>query len=556
MILYLVASGIVYVRNVRGQSLGLYIDNGKFGYRDSSDSIIIKPEFDYATEFCDGCNLAVIAKGNYFQDPAERENPNIYFKGKFGLVSSSGFIIVPPEYDMFLETGPDYAIVGEGVGWLRFEEWPEIAEIHFKGVSGAVNAEGDTVIPFIMSQIKNEQIEDDEYWIVNPIDSEKWQILNHQGTEITDRSYDEIGVYSEGLFRIKENDKYGFMDTAGITIIPPIYNRVSSFKDGMALVLLEDEYFMIYSSGGKALNAPLRFDSIYDYSENSAKVKVLGKYGFIDLNGEFFIKPVFTEAWNFYGGISPVETDSSFGYLFEDGVLDMVTKFELNPIDTSMFEPGSAPFAPSVIDLDSLNKNDFFFSPIMEWDVKVLSVFVIEAIRWAPYVYYKYPHILPRIIAGEGTLAGRYLFNQPFWTSGNEKWEKLKIEIIFPLLSSEINRLKIWEWIRPALKICWLSMPELHRTNYLKLLEYLEGYYRTFPKKEVFEFLNTREIDFAYYHWDGTKSPYRKTSALIDRLILIHEVINEQEVFEWIQRINREIQKLESESDKQITENP
>ena len=53
--------------------------------------------------------------------------------------------------------------------------------------------------------------------------------------------------------------------------------------------------------------------------------------------------------------------------------------------------------------------------------------------------------------------------------------------------------------------------------------------------------MQSNESEFAYYHYDGSKSQYRKTSALIDRLILVHNVITEDQAIDWIKEIHRSI---------------
>jgi len=84
-------------------------------------------------------------------------------------------------------------------------------------------------------------------------------------------------------------------------------------------------------------------------------------------------------------------------------------------------------------------------------------------------------------------------------------------------------------------------MPELHQRVYLEMIEYLEMYFKEYDIIATRKFLEENEAFFAYEHPDGTTSPYRKTSAQIDRLILIYEIISVEEVQKWIRKIKKEV---------------
>jgi len=56
-----------------------FIQDGKYGFRDERENIVIKPEYDFAMEFCKGCEMTVVAYGNYYQSPDPDNNPGIYF---------------------------------------------------------------------------------------------------------------------------------------------------------------------------------------------------------------------------------------------------------------------------------------------------------------------------------------------------------------------------------------------------------------------------------------------------------------------------------------------
>ena len=378
-------------------------------------------------------------------------------------------------------------------------------------------------------------------WLVNQSEREGYSIIDEKGHNLVYDFYDEIFESREGLVRIKKEDKYGFIDTSGITMIPPLYDNASDFSERLASVQLDEEYFMIYSSGSKAYNMPFRFDSLYPYSEGFAKVKVFDRYGFIDMNGYFLGDPKYTTAHNFFNGLAAVETETKFGYLYVDGNKDITKKYNKEFIGSLLSGKMGLPLPEQKIDLEELDDSMYYFHPVKNWDLKTLTQFSLEAVRWAPYLYYQYPHMLPKVIAGEGTLSGRFLLNRDFWEPENEKWQKFKESVLFPILSSEESRILLWEWINPAFKEIWLSMPALHRDEYHQLLYYLESYFSKYSRDEILAFMQSNESEFAYYHYDGSKSQYRKTSALIDRLILVHNVITEDQAIDWIKEIHRSI---------------
>jgi hypothetical protein len=522
------------------QTLKPFIQDGNYGFKDMDENIVIDPEYDFVLEFCEGCKLTVVANGKYYQPPDPEKDPGIYFTGKFGLMDFKGTLLIPPVFDAYLEIGEDYAIMGEGSGVVRFDHWPNVSRVYFEGVSGAINTEGDTIIPFIMSQIKQMKFENKKVWIVNQSDREGYSIIDKEGHNLVYEFYDEIHEPKEGLVRIKKENKYGFIDTNGMTIIPPIYNNATDFSESLASVQLDDEYFMIYSTGSKACNVPFRYDSLYSYSEGFAKVKFFDKYGFIDKYGYFFNLPEYTVARTFFNGLATVETGTEFGYLYVNGNKDLTKKYNDDHVDLLSGKAESFLYEQK-IDLEELNDTMYYFHPVKDWDLKTLILFSLEAIRWAPYLYYQYPQMLSKVIAGEGTLSGRFILNRNFWDPGNEKWENCKKSVLFPILSSEESRIRLWEWIKPAFKEIWLSMPTLHRKNYHELLTYLESYFSEYNRDEILDYLKSNESEFAYYHSDGSKSPYRKTSALIDRLILIHDVISEYEAVDWVKEVHRSV---------------
>jgi hypothetical protein len=352
----------------------------------------------------------------------------------------------------------------------------------------------------------------------------------------------DMDPFSGGFARIKTKAGYGFIDTTGSMIIDPLLERATPFSDGLALIKSDNEYFYINENGHKIDTLPIHFDELSPFSEGLARVRIFDEYGYIFPDSSFFIRPEFQDAGNFFNGITFVSSVDSFGYILKSGEMDLVLKYELDPLRPEEVEQ-NMPEALRLFLPYSCNCSDSSVFPFSydSLDLNRLITIQLEAFRWAPYLYYKYPNMLPGVIAGEGTLAGRFDFNFDFISPGNPFWEAFKQEVIFPVLQNEMLRLLAWKWLGPIYKQVFQTLPLKHREIYLGMMEYLVEYFSDYSSEKVRYFLKNNPDQFAYRHWDGTRSPYRKVSALLERLVFIHEVLDIEVVREWTARINMEI---------------
>lgn len=86
------------------------------------------------------------------------------------------------------------------------------------------------------------------------------------------------------LYPIKENGLYGYIDSVGNRIIEPQFLWVSTFRDGLALAVVDTIYREVPDS------------MAYEVGERDSVVnlfRMYAKYGYIDKRGRFAIKPTF-----------------------------------------------------------------------------------------------------------------------------------------------------------------------------------------------------------------------------------------------------------------------
>ena len=104
-----------------------------------------------------------------------------------------------------------------------------------------------------------------------------------QKKKTKESKYDVQGPFYNGLARVKQNKKWGFIDTTGSMIIPLKYDQVENFSDGIAKVRIDHRWGLVNTSGTQIIK-PM-FDFIYDFENGKAKVTAGGKTAYIDKNG-------------------------------------------------------------------------------------------------------------------------------------------------------------------------------------------------------------------------------------------------------------------------------
>ncbi len=92
---------------------------------------------------------------------------------------------------------------------------------------------------------------------------------------------------SQALFVVIENEKYGYIDTEGQSVINPQFDDAWSFSEGLARVKVADKFGFIDREGLYVINP--QFDDARDFSEGLAAVEVGevgGRWTYIDREGQ------------------------------------------------------------------------------------------------------------------------------------------------------------------------------------------------------------------------------------------------------------------------------
>lgn len=138
----------------------------------------------------------------------------------------------------------------------------------------------------------------------------RYGFLDRQGREVIPCLYDEVSIFSLGRAMVRLGDRYGIIDTLGAVILPIEYEDYSPksvkyvYRDSLALVERGGKFGFVDLAG--RLFTPLCFDDAYHFSEGLASVKYNGCWGYIDNRGETYLPFVFDLASPFQWGRAEV----------------------------------------------------------------------------------------------------------------------------------------------------------------------------------------------------------------------------------------------------------
>ncbi|OYV88186.1 MAG: hypothetical protein B7Z63_01050 [Ignavibacteriae bacterium 37-53-5] len=134
-----------------------------------------------------------------------------------------------------------------------------------------------------------------------------------------------VAVAQETRYPIEEDGKFGFIDSTGRVVVPPVYKTPLQFSEGYAQVTLVSFFWWYYRhvgylgvSGDTAIDT--RYQEGGKFSDGLARVRTSilfggGEWGFIDTAGREVIKPSFYGAGDFHDGRARVENSSGFLWL-------------------------------------------------------------------------------------------------------------------------------------------------------------------------------------------------------------------------------------------------
>jgi serine/threonine protein kinase len=280
--------------------------DGRTGYINNRGKVVIQPIFDASLDFSDGLALAWISGQNR------------------GYINKTGRFVIPPQFGRnaankfseglasvcivstcgYIDKTGKFAIERKFTGAGSFSEG--LAPVKSGGMWGYIDKSGN----FVIKPQFDEAYQFSQGLAVVKTGDE-WNYIDKNGNFVIKPQADDVSTFSEGLAAVKIDGKIGYIDKSGKVIIKPQF--IDTPDRDITSRYICDIVDGSPSPGGGFVCKHL--ERRYTFSEGFASVMNNGKWGYIDISGNFIIPPTFEHCGKFSEGLAFVCLNGKCGYI-------------------------------------------------------------------------------------------------------------------------------------------------------------------------------------------------------------------------------------------------
>lgn len=167
-----------------------------------------------------------------------------------------------------------------------------------------------------------------------------WGIMKPNGVFELDPIYGYIGEIQDGVFTFEYKSKWGLMDTSLLTILEPTYTHIQDPGEASAMLIHEQEAnkISILKNEGIVVSNIVTDERNEAYkngiveelgmiSEGFLGFKQKGKWGFMDIDGNIVIAPVYGNVGEFSEGMARVKIGRYWGFIDTTGTTIIEPEF-------------------------------------------------------------------------------------------------------------------------------------------------------------------------------------------------------------------------------------
>ncbi|MEG2289340.1 MAG: WG repeat-containing protein [Clostridium sp.] len=257
--------------------------NGKYGYINTNNEIVIEPIYDDSPCFTEGLAPASLS-------------------GKYGYINTSGELVIPPIYDYttLFYNGLAIVYLDNKSGLINtkgeFLCEPNFSQIDWYGDSDIIPAayiDDNGNFKYVCINKYGEILFETNYTKIMPLMSNSQDILqvkknnkvgyiNKKGIEILSPIYDNARQIGE-LFIVSTNNKYGLVGKYQKDLLKCEYTSITHFSENIFSISKDNKYG-IYNATTNTFTE-LLYDEMRFPHDNVIPVRIGDKWHYIDLDG-------------------------------------------------------------------------------------------------------------------------------------------------------------------------------------------------------------------------------------------------------------------------------
>tara|TARA_X000001036_G_scaffold276717_1_gene256999 strand:- start:436 stop:2622 length:2187 start_codon:yes stop_codon:yes gene_type:complete len=153
----------------------------------------------------------------------------------------------------------------------------------------------------------------------------KYGFINEKGNLRIANRYDSLLCFSDERFGYKLGNKWGFIDTEERLIVQPIYDQVFPYREGVAVIGQKGKFGLIDLSGKLILS--LRYVSIDQSLGNYLLEGVNGAIGIANSSGDIMLRTDYDDIIPIRGDLLVVIQDDRVGLMNYRGYIKLALKY-------------------------------------------------------------------------------------------------------------------------------------------------------------------------------------------------------------------------------------
>lgn len=223
----------------------------------------------------------------------------IYYSGKFGVVDTSGKVVVAPVYDYISPFSQGLAAVRHADRWGYVDKkGKEVIPLKY-GSASSFSSNGLAAVS--TTAAKSDVSGEDLEMVYEEGDQQYYGYIDKSGNWVIKPQFSEAGDFTDGLAvaALDYNGK-GYIDKSGKFVIEPKYDYATNFSNGYAFVRIRMYEGVYIDKNGKV-------SKVYNLKKNppdktrplSLHVNENGRFGFLNEKGEEAIPHQFRYAGEF-----------------------------------------------------------------------------------------------------------------------------------------------------------------------------------------------------------------------------------------------------------------